>query len=126
MIVDTVNASPALAAIMAAGPLTNIALALDPTLAGRIKMLYVMSSAVGVEGNVGNSGVGIENEVAEWNIYADPVVAAQVFKSGMPITLVPLDATRDAPVTHEFLGCLNAARSTPALNTVSDLMEASP
>lgn len=127
VIVDTVNASPAPMTIVSVGPLTNIALALDldPTLAGQIEMLYVMGGAVEVEGNVGTSGVGIENEVAEWNIYADPVAAAQVFDSGVSITLVPLDATQDAPVTHEYLDCLNANRSTSALNTVSDLMEAS-
>jgi pyrimidine-specific ribonucleoside hydrolase len=45
---------------------------------------------------------GIENKVVEWNIYVDPHAAAVVFNSGAPITLVPLDATNDVPLTLEF------------------------
>jgi len=58
VILDTVNASPAPVTIVVVGPLTNSALVLDldPTLAGRIDMLYVMGGAVGVEGNVGKFG----------------------------------------------------------------------
>ena len=61
-----------------------------------------MGGAVDAKGNVGNSGVNIQNEHAEWNIYIDPVAANIVFKSGIPIILIPLDATEDVPVTRKF------------------------
>ena len=72
-----------------------------------------MGGALEVLGNVGFSGAGIENQVAEWNIYIDPLAAQRVFASGAPITLVPLDATNDAPVNLDFYRNLEANHSTP-------------
>jgi purine nucleosidase/pyrimidine-specific ribonucleoside hydrolase len=74
--------------IVALGPLTNLALALDrdaAALAG-IGRLVVMGGAVAVGGNV--------TATAEFNIFVDPESAARVFDAGLPLTLVPLDATR--------------------------------
>ncbi|KAJ0620559.1 putative inosine/uridine-preferring nucleoside hydrolase domain, ribonucleoside hydrolase [Helianthus annuus] len=42
------------------------------------------------------------NPYAEFNLFGDPFAAYQVFHSGIPITLVPLDATNTIPITHEF------------------------
>jgi len=39
---------------------------------------------------------------AEFNIFEDPFGAYQVFHSGIPITLVPLDATNTIPITENF------------------------
>lgn len=68
-----------------------------------------MGGAVDVPG----SGVSDENTTAEWNIYCDPHAARLVFESGAPITLVPLDATNDVPVTVEFMQKLEASQTTP-------------
>jgi pyrimidine-specific ribonucleoside hydrolase len=75
-----------------------------------LEMITVMGGAVEVAGNVGSSS-NIENEVAEWNIYVDPRAAAEVFGSGAPITLVPLDATNSAPLTMEFYRRLERDRT---------------
>jgi inosine-uridine nucleoside N-ribohydrolase len=74
-------------------------------------MITVMGGAVRVAGNVGSSS-RIKNEVAEWNLYVDPHAAAMVFSSGAPITLVPLDATNDVPLTMEFYRRLERDRTT--------------
>jgi pyrimidine-specific ribonucleoside hydrolase len=99
-----IKSSPGKLTLLTLGPLTNVAEALqaDPSLVDDIGMIYIMGGAVDTPGNVGASGVGIQNERAEWNIYVDPVAADIVFRSGAPITLVPLDATNQVPLTSEF------------------------
>jgi pyrimidine-specific ribonucleoside hydrolase len=95
---------------LALGPLTNLAAAFDakPDLAQKIEMIYVMGGAVDVAG----SGVSDANTTAEWNIYCDPHAARLVFESGAPITLVPLDATNDVPVTPDFMKKFEADQTT--------------
>jgi hypothetical protein len=39
--------------------------------------------------------------VAEWNIYADPQAAKEVFESGLDIYLVPLDATNQVSISRD-------------------------
>ena len=126
LIASTVRDSAQKVVIVATGPLTNIAEALteNPEIVENIQMIYIMGGAVEVDGNVGLSGVGIQNQFAEWNIYVDPHAANLVFNSGAPITLVPLDATKDAPVTTRFYKMLEANRSTPEAGFVYDLMTA--
>ena len=98
---STIQDSPEPVTVLALGPLTNVGAALEatPELAENIEMIYVMGGAVDVDG----SSVSEENTVAEWNIYCDPHAARLVFESGAPITLVPLDATNEVPVTPEFV-----------------------
>jgi pyrimidine-specific ribonucleoside hydrolase len=108
LIIEIVQNSDEPITIVAVGPLTNIAEAIqmEPGIASNISDIFIMGGAVEVEGNVGKSGVGIQNEHAEWNIYIDPVAANVVFDSGVPVTLVPLDATKDVPVTRKFYNAL--------------------
>jgi len=84
--------------VVALGPLTNVALALsrDPGRLARAARLVVMGGAVGVPGNV--------TATAEFNMHVDPEAAAQVFASGLPIELVPLDVTRRVVLTRADLG----------------------
>jgi pyrimidine-specific ribonucleoside hydrolase len=111
--------------ITALGPLTNVAEALlaDPALVENLEMITVMGGAVTVPGNVGPSS-DIENDVAEWNIYADPRAAAEVFASGAPLTLVPLDATNHAPLTMDFYKRLERDRTTRVAEFVYRVLEA--
>jgi pyrimidine-specific ribonucleoside hydrolase len=126
LIIDIVQNSDEPITIVAVGPLTNIAEAIqkEPGITADIKEIYVMGGAVNVEGNVGNSGVGIQNKYAEWNIYIDPTAANIVFTSRIPILLVPLDATQDVPVTRNFYKALEKNRSTPSANLVYDMLTA--
>ncbi len=84
--------------------------------------MYIMGGAVNVPGNVGASGVNIDNNVAEWNIYVDPQAANVVFHSGAPITLVPLDATNQVPLTIEFLDEFKSKHTSPEATFVFDML----
>ena len=100
LIIDTVNNSPEPVAILATGPLTNIAEALrqDPDIINNISVVQIMGGAVFVEGNlpVLPEPPFSTNEVGEFNIWIDPVAAQEVFDAGergLKIQLTPLDAT---------------------------------
>jgi pyrimidine-specific ribonucleoside hydrolase len=126
LIIDILQNSIEPVTIVAVGPLTNIAEVLqkEPGIASNIQEIYIMGGAVNVDGNVGNSGVGIDNQHAEWNIYIDPVAANIVFNSGVSVTLVPLDATRDVPVTRKFYNSLSNYLTTPSANFVQEMLSA--
>ncbi|NIS79851.1 MAG: nucleoside hydrolase [Anaerolineales bacterium] len=126
LIATIVYGSPEKVTIVAVGPLTNVADAMlaYPDMVKNVQMIYVMGGAVEVAGNVGLSGVGIDNRFAEWNIYVDPHAANIVFNSGAPVTLVPLDATMDAPITARFYRMLGDERHSPEAGFVYDLLTA--
>jgi pyrimidine-specific ribonucleoside hydrolase len=126
LIIDILQNSNEAITIVAVGPLTNLAESLQkaPDIGTKIKEIYIMGGAVEAKGNVGNSGVNIQNEYAEWNIYIDPVAANIVFKSGIPIVLIPLDATKDVPVTRDFYKALDKNRNTPAAKLVYEMLTA--
>lgn len=75
------------------GPLTNVALALirEPKIAPRIKEIVLMGGGFFEGGNV--------TPAAEFNIYVDPHAADVVFRSGVPIVVMPLDVTHKALTT---------------------------
>ena len=87
--------------VVALGPLTNIARALDtdPSAMRDIGRLFVMGGAVEAPGNV--------TAAAEFNFHVDPEAADCVLTSGMRITLVGLDVTRQVrlrwPVVRDAL-----------------------
>ncbi len=110
--------------LVAVGPLTNLGEALrdHPEMVENIEAIYIMGGAVNVPGNVGASGVGIDNQVAEWNIYIDPLAANLVLASGAPVVLVPLDATRRCPSPVRFYNSLGKARTSAAANFVYDVL----
>jgi len=120
---STIEGSDQPVTLVTLGPLTNVALALrdDPGLADKIGSIYIMGGAVNVGGNVGPS-IGSDNDTAEWNIYADPQAAKEVFESNANIALVPLDATNDAPVTQEFVQTLGNAAQTPVADFVHNVL----
>ena len=87
-------------AILATGPLTNIAeaLRLDPTIIDNISVVEILGGAVFVPGNLGvlPNPPFSTNKAAEFNIWVDPVAAQEVFQAGekgLNIRLTPLDAT---------------------------------
>ncbi|WP_208354088.1 nucleoside hydrolase [Pseudaestuariivita rosea] len=75
------------------GPLTNIATAMTraPDIIPRIQEIVLMGGAYFEVGNY--------TPAAEFNIYVDPEAADIVFKSGIPLTAMPLDVTHKALTT---------------------------
>ncbi len=107
--------------LLALGPLTNIATALqrDPRALARLSQIVIMGGAIEVPGNAPENAAA---PVAEWNMYVDPTAASLVFKSGLPITLIPLDATNRVPIDRAFVAPLKAGRRSPLAITVADLL----
>ena len=105
--------------IIALGPLTNIARAIQlaPALMQQLGRLVIMGGAIGVPGNV--------TPVAEFNIFVDPHAADVVFRAGLPITLVPLDVTTQVRLTRDFLQHAGQGSATPLMAAVHDLTQQS-
>ncbi|MEL7207374.1 MAG: nucleoside hydrolase [Actinomycetota bacterium] len=84
-LVDTVLAAPGEITLVAIGPLTNVAEAIekDPDFVAGLAGLVIMGGTVRTPGNI--------TPAAEFNIWMDPESAAVVFGSGAPITMVGLD-----------------------------------
>ncbi|MFD2922290.1 nucleoside hydrolase [Halobacillus naozhouensis] len=86
-IIEKMEEYPGQITVIAVGPQTNMALAIQkkPEIVHLAKRVVIMGGAVTVPGNV--------TPYAEANIYADPDAASIVFESCMPVTLVGLDVT---------------------------------
>ncbi|WP_299356294.1 nucleoside hydrolase [uncultured Shimia sp.] len=94
-IIDTVRAhDPGSVTLCPLGPLTNIAMAFEkaPDIMERVQEIVLMGGAYFEVGNI--------TPAAEFNIYVDPQAAGIVFKSGVPIVVMPLDVTHKALVTR--------------------------
>ncbi|MEM7438988.1 MAG: nucleoside hydrolase [Pseudomonadota bacterium] len=110
-IIDAVKATPGIT-LCPLGPLTNIATALTraPEIAGNIKEIVLMGGGYFEQGNITPS--------AEFNIYVDPTAADIVFRSGVKLTVLPLDCTHQAlttgPRVEAFRGLGNRAGTVVA------------
>jgi pyrimidine-specific ribonucleoside hydrolase len=124
LLTSAIESSPHKVVVVTLGPLTNLAEAFQrtPSLVRNVRMVYVMGGALSVPGNISDAGAGINNRVAEWNIYIDPHAAQVVFTSGAPITLVPLDATNHAPLNASFYQRLQQDHATPVAGFVFDVL----
>jgi len=93
LIIDLVEGSDQPVTIFVSGPLTNLAEAfrMNPSIKENIRGVEIMGGALEVNGNVSLAETG--TLPAEWNIYIDPLAAAEVFRSGVHIRLTPLDST---------------------------------
>ncbi|KAG8068779.1 hypothetical protein GUJ93_ZPchr0005g15055 [Zizania palustris] len=101
---DAVSAGPT--TVFLFGAHTNLALLLmaHPRLKRNIERVYISGGAVRTADPAGNLFTAFAtNPFAEFNIFGDPFAAYQVIHSGIPITMIPLDATNTIPVTEEFI-----------------------
>lgn len=88
-IVETVKRYPGEVTLLAVGPLQNIADALrkEPDLGKYVKRVVLMS------GCVYGASFSPGKPVREWNVYQATADAQLVYGAGLPLTIVPLDAT---------------------------------
>lgn len=100
--------------VVAVGPLTNIAQALDqdPDWANRLSRLVIMGGSTD-SGNVG--------PYAEFNIWADPEAAAVVFDSGVNITMAGLNLTRQVGFGPTEIARLRTAGTPTSLASADAL-----
>ena len=114
------------ARILALGPLTNLAEALQrsPAVARNITEIVMMGGAVHARGNLDDGGYfKTGNTTAEWNFFVDPGAARIVFAAGIPIRLIPLDATSKVPIDSRFLDELQSSARTRLARFVAQVLE---
>jgi purine nucleosidase len=108
MLVRLAHEHPGALRVLAVGPLTNLALALqlDPALPSLVADVVIMGGAALVPGNV--------SAVAEANIWNDPAAARTVFEAGWPVTMVGLDVTMLARFEERHRVALAKGGAAPA------------
>ncbi len=121
ILVDALADNPG-ATVLALGPLTNLAPVLDnEDTAANVGELRIMGGAVDVGGNI----FSFTNFTAEFNIWIDPTAAQQILDSGVPISVIPLDATNEVPVTPATVAAL-ATGKTRAAELINGFYSANP
>ncbi|KAM7463005.1 hypothetical protein LguiA_031126 [Lonicera macranthoides] len=122
VLIDAISAGPI--NVLITGAQTNVAIFLmnNPHLKKNVEHIYVMGGSVRSKsqtswgpqnassscqsrpcsdcGNLFTDSTS--NPYAEFNIFLDPFAAYQVIHSGIPVTLVPLDATSTIPITVNY------------------------
>ncbi|ARE39665.1 Inosine-uridine preferring nucleoside hydrolase [Rhodovulum sp. P5] len=94
-IVETLRQeAPGTVTLCPLGPLTNIATAFQmaPEVVPKVAEIVLMGGAYFEVGNI--------TPASEFNIHVDPEAADIVFRSGVPLTMMPLDVTHKALVTR--------------------------
>ena len=94
-ILDTVRENPGEIEIMALGPVTNIALAIqkDPETMKQVKRIWSMGTA--------GFGPGNATPVAEFNAYKDAPAYKVMLELGVPVTVIGLDMDDEPTWTWE-------------------------
>jgi purine nucleosidase len=113
-IIDTLRSEPpGTVTLCPLGPLTNIATAFRraPDIVGRVREVVLMGGAYFEVGNI--------TPTAEFNIFVDPEAADIVFRSGVPLTVMPLDLTHKALTSRDRVEAFRAL-GTPVGRAVAE------
>ena len=108
-IIETIRAEPAgSVTICTLGPMTNVGLALQraPDIAPRVREIVMMGGGFSEGGNI--------TPAAEFNIYVDPHAVDLVLKSGIPVTMMPLDVTHQLMTSKARVARIAAIGTRPA------------
>ncbi|PZO61905.1 MAG: nucleoside hydrolase, partial [Paracoccus denitrificans] len=103
-IIETLRREPArTVTLVPIGPLTNIAAAFrqTPDVIARVGRIVLMGGAYFEVGNV--------TPAAEFNIFVDPVAAAEVFAAGVDLVVMPLDVTHRALTSRAWVEGMRAS-----------------
>ena len=89
-IIDAAMESPTDIVVITIGPLTNLAMAIvkEPRVMNRIGKVVAMAGA-------------FDQRRSEWNIRCDPLAAAKVFASGIPVDVVGYELTEQVVFQEE-------------------------
>lgn len=104
LIIEIVNANPGEITILCIGPVTNLALALlkEPSLRKKIKNVVSMAGTFHHPGNATPS--------SEYNVFCDPEAFDILLRSGIDLTIVPLDVTYQCLFTKDHVKRLAGGR----------------
>ena len=102
-IIDTLKENPGEITLVAVGPLTNLALALeeDESITSLVKEVVIMGGAFGLNNHRGNV-----TPYAEANIHDDPHAAQRVFSASWPISIIGLDVTESSVFDDDYFRSL--------------------
>jgi len=125
-IAETLNSATEPVTILSLGGFTNLAKMLEITPNPKnLEGIYAMAGAVCVDGNIAalnnatpdwNQGyVYSSNYHAEWNVFVDPGAAEKVFRSSIPLTIVPLDACDYVILGQDYIRSITADDSSAKL-----------
>jgi inosine-uridine nucleoside N-ribohydrolase len=118
VIIDLAGRYPDELILVPVGPLTNIAKAMikNPAQMRRIRGIVLMGGVFEIYGNV--------TPTAEFNIFVDPHAAQLVLDFGVPVTIVPLDATHQVILMGEQLNAEIGERNNRLSQFLRDTTEA--
>src|SRR5262249_53365669 len=129
LLADTIADADGLVTLIATGPLTNVAAAMQTLdtqygagATALVSRAYIEGGAVRVPG--GLEGVPGFDDSQNINTWGDPAASQAVFaglRTGS-LFLVPGDATRFVPVRLDYLATLAANARTPAARYVAAMM----
>ncbi len=104
LVINLSDQYPGELVVVITGPHTDLALALkkDPRLTEKIKKVVIMGGAVDVGGNIHDDDPSQTNTTAEWNIWVDALSAAEVFSSGIPLDILPMDPVPEVELDRAF------------------------
>lgn len=93
-LLDQIHRHPGQITLIGIGPLTNVQAAIerDSATFRKLKRVVIMGGSI-YRGYDGKEGVRREPD-AEWNIKCDPAGARALLASGVPVFMMPLDATQ--------------------------------
>lgn len=97
MLVRLANTHPDQLSVIAIGPSTNLALALekDPNIAYKVKQVVAMGGSF-----------GSQPQTPEFNVHCDPNAARKICAADWPLTLLGLDITRQAAFSRAKFAAL--------------------
>ena len=115
VILDLVQRYPGEITLVALGPLTNIATALEQNAKAMrdLREIIIMGGSLDGRGNT--------SEFAEFNFYVDPHAAERVVRSGLPATVVGLDVTHQTRLLLETVEQAAQKAGTPLARFTRDI-----
>lgn len=103
VMVEEIRLAPSEVTLIAGGPLTNVAAALqlEPDLAQKVGHLIIVGGTL--------NGPGDVTAAAEFNVYCDASAASRVLNSLTTMTMLPVDVSRQVPLTLDLMNHLPPA-----------------
>jgi inosine-uridine nucleoside N-ribohydrolase len=111
-IIETILAAPGEITVVAVGPLTNLAVAVrkEPRIVNLVKAVVVMGGGI----NLFPGGWGNSTPLAEFNFWVDPEAARIVLRSGLPITLLPINVCRKTHLPRSLVERIARSKTAKA------------